>query len=499
MSNAADEQVDYRTRLHELLKNDFRLLIGGELLPAASGKTMATTSPFDGSHLAEVPIAGKQDVDRAFDAARSALPDWRNTPLNRRVALVRQFAERLRERAGDFGILDAADGGNPVTAMIGDARMAADWLEHFAGIAFEVKGETLPSMTESWLMTKREPYGVVGRIVAFNHPILFAASKIGPPVLMGNTLLLKAPDQAPLSTLLMAEIVNEIFPPGVINLLSGTGAETGDALVRHPGIKRMSLVGSVETGRRVQATAAEVGVKQVSLELGGKNAMIVCPDADLDKVVEGAANGMNCHWSQGQSCGSISRLFLHDDIHDEILARLVERLGRIVIGDPLAAETQMGCLVSKKHYEKVTGYVDAGKQDGARLVTGGGRPEGDEFAAGFFLRPTVFADVDMSMRIAREEIFGPVLSVLRWSDLDDAVAKANSLSLGLTGAVWTKDIKTALTVADKLDTGYVWINGTGTHFLGAPFSGHRNSGTDSEESIEELQSYTQVKTVNIAF
>ena len=354
-----------------------------------------------------------------------------------------------------------------------------------------------------WLLTRREPYGVVGRIIPYNHPILFAAGKLGAPLVTGNTLILKAPDQAPLSALLMAELAQEIFPPGVVNILTGTGALTGDALVRHPQVKRIGLIGSVETGQRVQRAAAESAIKHVSLELGGKNPMIVCADADLKAVVEGAAFGMNCHWCQGQSCGSTTRLFLHDSVHDEVLERLVTRLRSIRIGHPLDPGTEMGCLVSQAQYDKVTSYIQKGHEDGARLVTGGGKPAGEAFQDktlqdGFFVEPTVFADVDMSMRIAREEIFGPVLSVLRWNDLDDVVAQANDVPYGLTGAVWTKDLQTALSVADRLDTGYVWVNGSGSHFLGAPFSGHKNSGTDSEEGIEELLSYTQSKTVNIA-
>ncbi|MDF2050480.1 aldehyde dehydrogenase family protein [Arthrobacter sp. Cr_A7] len=489
---------DNQQALDGLLKREWKMLIGGELVGSLSGETMATASPHDGRHLADVPLAGTDDVNRAVDAAKAAFPSWRDTPLVERAALVRIFADKLQERSQDLGLLDAADVGNPVTAMVGDVNIAAEMLRYQAGVAFEVKGSTLPSPNRNWLVTRREPYGVVGRIVAYNHPIMFAASKIGAPVVMGNTLVLKAPDQAPLSTLLLAEIVREVFPPGVVNLVTGTGAITGDALVKHPDVKRLSLVGSVETGRRVQAAAASVGVKQISLELGGKNPMIVCPDADIESVIQGAASGMNCHWCQGQSCGSITRLFLHEDIHDAVLEGLVTRLRSIQIGDPLDPTTQMGCLVSQQQYDKVAGYVQAGKDDGARLVTGGGRPRGAQYEDGFFVEPTVFADVNMGMRIAREEIFGPVLSVLKWRDLNSVIEQANGLSYGLTGAVWTNDIKTALTVAGELDAGYVWINGTGSHYLGAPFSGHRNSGTDSEEGIEELQSYTQLKTVSIA-
>jgi len=489
---------DSSAELQVLLKRDWRMLIGGELVGARSGQTMETRAPYDGSFLANVPLAGPEDVEAAVQAAKAAFPAWRDTPLTGRVALIRQFAARLLERSREFGLLDAADVGNPVTAMTSDVALAARWLEYQTGVAFEIKGETLPSMSRSWLLTRREPYGVVGRIIPYNHPILFAAAKLGAPLVTGNTLLLKVPDQAPLSSLLMAELLQEIFPAGVVNILSGTGAVTGDALVRHPEVKRIALIGSVETGQRVQAAAAEVAVKHVSLELGGKNAMIVCADADLDAVVEGAAFGMNCHWCQGQSCGSTTRLFLHESIHDEVLQRLVRRLRSIRIGHPLDADTEMGCLVSQAQFDKVTSYIAKGLEDGARLVTGGGRPAASELVDGFFVEPTVFADVDMSMRIAREEIFGPVLSVLRWSDLDDVVAQANDVPYGLTGAVWTQDLQTALSVADRLDTGYVWVNGSGTHFLGAPFSGHKNSGTDSEEGIEELSSYTQSKTVNIA-
>jgi acyl-CoA reductase-like NAD-dependent aldehyde dehydrogenase len=245
------------------------------------------------------------------------------------------------------------------------------------------------------------------------------------------------------------------------------------------------------------ASAASAGIKHVTLELGGKNAMIVCPDADLAAVVEGAAFGMNCHWSQGQSCGSTTRLFIHDSLHDQVVAGLTDRLKSIRIGHPLDPDTEMGCLVSQSQYDKVMGYIESAHNEGARLVTGGGTPEGDDFAKGFYVEPTIFADVDMSMRIAREEIFGPVLSVFRWTDLDTAVEQANELPFGLTGAVWSNDINTAISVADRLDTGYVWINGSGSHFLGAPFGGHKNSGVGTEEGVDELESYLQCKTVNI--
>ncbi|MFC7661383.1 aldehyde dehydrogenase family protein [Pseudonocardia benzenivorans] len=248
--------AELRVELQVLLKRDWRMLIGGELVPSVSGETMTTSSPSDGQLLGTVPSAGEPDVERAVRAAQAAFPAWRDTPLTERAAVIRRFALVLQEHARELGLLDAADVGNPISAMIGDVAMAARWLEYQTGVAFEVKGSTLPSMSRSWLLTRREPYGVVGRIIPYNHPILFAAGKIGAPVVMGNTLVLKVPDQAPLSALFMAELAAEIFPPGVLNVISGTGAVTGDALVRHPEVKRIALIGSVPTGQRVQAAAA---------------------------------------------------------------------------------------------------------------------------------------------------------------------------------------------------------------------------------------------------
>ncbi len=487
----------YEERADALLKREWGMLIGGEIVQAGDGETFETKSPADGRFLASVPFAQRTDVDRAVEAAKAAFPSWKRTPLVQRAAKFRELTSVLRENAQELGILDAIDSGNPVEAMIGDVNMACGGLEYITGVSMEVKGQTLPSMTANWLLTRREPYGVVGRIVAYNHPILFAAWKLGAPVMMGNTLVLKVPEQAPLSSLYMADLIKDIFPPGVVNIITGDGPTTGDALVRHPEVKRIALIGSVETGQRIQASAAETGIKHVSLELGGKNPMIIFPDADLERVVEGAAFGMNCHWCQGQSCGSTTRLFLHESIHDEVVEKLIQRLQKIRIGHPLDPETEMGCLVSEAQYNKVMSYIELGKQEGARLVQGGVKPQGDVFEAGFYVEPTVFDGVTMEMRIANEEIFGPVLSVLTWTDKEEVIREANSVEYGLTGSVWTRDIQTAFEVADRLDTGYVWINGSGSHFLGAPFQGHKSSGTDSEEGIEELYSYTELKTVSI--
>ncbi|MEW6471027.1 MAG: aldehyde dehydrogenase family protein [Actinomycetota bacterium] len=488
---------DNQLRTKELLERPWRMLVGGELVASQNGTTFETANPATGEPLAVVPFAGASDVDRAVTCAETAFPAWRNVPVVERSRLVHELVARLQASAADLGLLDAVDSGNPVTAMVRDVELSAALSTYMAGAALEVKGTTVPASAEHLHLTIREPYGVVGRIIAYNHPILFASHKIVPPLLMGNTVVLKAPEQAPLAPLLLGELIREVFPPGVVNIVTGDGPTTGDALVRHPRVKRIALIGGVDTGMRIQHAAAEVAVKRVSLELGGKNAMIVLPDADLDAAVTGAVAGMNFSWSQGQSCGSTSRLFLHDSIHDAFVERLVDRVGQLRIGDPLDPDTEMGCLISPEHHDRVMGYVASGLEEGAHLATGGRPPAGEIFARGCFLAPTVFTGVTDGMRIAREEIFGPVLCVLRWHDVDEVVRRANGLQFGLTAAIWTRDVDAALRMARAVDAGYVWINGSSRHFPGVPFGGHRNSGTDSEESIDELLSFTEQKSINV--
>ncbi|WP_205672373.1 aldehyde dehydrogenase family protein [Ammoniphilus sp. YIM 78166] len=480
-----------------VLDREWKMLIGGELVEAQEGETFGSYSPATGEFLAAVPYAKREDVDHAVEAAKAAFPAWSKTPVLERVRMVRELIALLKEKAEILGLIDAVDSGNPVTAMIGDVHLAAAMLDYQCNAAMEVKGATIPSTSQHWHITRREPYGVVGRIIAYNHPILFAAAKIGAPVLTGNTLVLKVPDQTPLAPLLLAEYIKDIFPPGVVNIISGDGLTTGDALVRHRDVKRIALIGSVQTGQRILRSAAEVGIKHVSLELGGKNPMIVFPDADLDKAVEGAANGMNFSWSQGQSCGSTTRLFLHQAIHDEFVEKLRRRVEGIRIGQPLDPETEMGCLVSEAQFDKVNAYIQLGRDEGAECITGGGRPHGAEFEKGYFVRPTIFTQVTNDMRIAQEEIFGPVLSVIPWSDEEEVIRLANATDYGLTAAVWTQNINKAFSSIDQLQAGFTWINGSARHFIGVPFSGHKSSGLDSEEGIEELISFTQNKTVNV--
>ena len=480
-----------------VLRDQYDCLIGGELVPSSSGKTFGTINPATGEKLADVPACDAEDVHRAIEAAHLAFGSWKNlTPLQR-AGYCRRFAERLRVRVETYAMLDALDLGSPLRAMRKDVVAAAALNEWYAGLAPEIKGETIPANAQTLNFTVREPYGVVARITPFNHPIMFAA-RVAAPLVAGNTLVLKPAEQAPLSALEMAHDVKEIFPPGVINMICGDGLSAGMPLVKHPLVRRIHFTGSVEVGREIFRAAADE-LKTLSLELGGKNPMIVFPDADIEKAVAGAFNGMNYCWSQGQSCGSTSRLFLHKQIHDEFLERLITKVKAARIGLPTDESTDMGCLVSQKHFDKVMSYMELGKREGARLVAGGGRPSQLELARGFFVLPTIFDGVEQSMRLAQEEIFGPVQAVLSWGEEAEVVRMANSLRFGLTASIWTRDFAKAYRMAREIEAGFVWINDSSRHFPGVPFGGTKQSGFGREESLADLLSYTQLKSINVNF
>ncbi len=488
----------YSEKIQKLVQEKERMLIGGEWVRSRSGQTFSTLDPATEEKICEVPLAVEGDVKRVVEVAWGSFAEWRKLDPFERAQKVSALANALRQHAEDFALLDAIDSGNPVTAMKGDVLMAAAIMDYFAGLAGELRGEILPGKTGMLHTVFQEPYGVVVRIIPFNHPIFFAACKIAAPLVTGNTVILKPAEQTPLSALEMGKYVQEIFPPGVVNIVTGDGPVTGTALVKHPKTKRIALTGGVDTGRNVLKLAAEQGIKFVTLELGGKNPMIVFPDVEIAKAVESAVVGMNFHWCQGQSCGSTSRLFLHRKIHDEFLDRLIQRASGIKIGLPLDPGAEMGCLVSREQYEKTLHYIELGKNEGAVLVAGGARPKGEIFTKGYFVEPTIFDRVEMSMRIAREEIFGPVLSVFAWESYEEVIKQANSVDYGLTASIWTRDLSLAYHTAAQLEAGYVWINGSSRHFLGVPFGGYKQSGIGREESLEELLSYVQTKAVNTA-
>ncbi len=458
------------------------------------GGSVENFSPASGESLGYVAEANAEDVEAAVAAAHEAFLSWRGTVPSVRGNALREVAAVLREHKEELALLDAIDCGNPVQALMRDVDIAAELVEYFAGLVYELRGATIPMGDGIVNMTVREPYGVCARIVAYNHPIMFTASRFAAPVGAGNTVIMKPPVQAPLSAYRLAELIDGIFPPGVFNVLSGDKA-CGEALVTHPLVPRVTLIGSIPTGRAISRAAADQ-LKHVSLELGGKNALVIYPDADLDRAIAGAVKGMAFAWC-GQACSSTTRLFIHEDIHDDVLEGVLREIRSYRPGDPTDPATTMGAIVSKAQFDKIMEYIEIGKSEGARLVAGGGRPADGSLDGGYFIEPTVFTNVNMNMRIAREEIFGPVLSVLKWRDEDRMFDEVNSVEYGLAAGIFTQDLATAHNAARRVEAGYVWINNAASHFFPAPFGGYKQSGNNKEECFEELLSYTQMKNVYI--
>lgn len=476
------------------LPNHRGLYYGGGWHEPVGGTYLPTFEPGRGLPLCDVAESSAQDVDLAVAAARKGFIVWRDVPPLERARILKEAAEIIRTHADELGTLDAANCGNPVAEMVRDAKAAATQMDFFAGLVTEMKGATIPMGAENVNLSIRQPLGVVARLLAFNHPFLFCGAKMAAPLAAGNALIIKPPAQAPLSTLRLAELLDGLLPPGVFNVVPG-GVEAGASLAAHPGIAKVALIGSVAAGRAVMRAASDT-IKPVLLELGGKNALIAFPDSDPAAVARAVVAGMNFTWC-GQSCGSTSRAFLHADIHDAVLDLVRDAISQFKPGLPTDPATTMGALVSKAQHDRTLSYIEAGKSEGARVVCGGDVPADPALAGGFFVNPTVFADVTPEMTIAREEIFGPVLSVIQWSDESEMIETVNSLDYGLTCSIWTRDLVTAHRTAQAVEAGFVWINEVGKHFTGAPFGGVKQSGIGREGSLEELLGFTQEKNVHI--
>ena len=467
---------------------------GGAWHDPLSGRWHDTVNPSTGESLGRVATCSGADVDAAVVAARRGFLEWRAVAPLERARILRRVAQLLRDHANELATIDAANCGNPVREMVSDAMIAAAQMDFFAGLVTEIKGASIPMGPDVVNFSVREPVGVVARIVPFNHPFMFAAGKSAAPLAAGNVVIIKPPDQSPLSALRLAELMDGLLPAGVFNVLPGD-RDTGAALASHKDVAMVALIGSVAAGRAVMRAASET-VKPVLLELGGKNALIAYPDADPDEVAGAVVGGMNFTWC-GQSCGSTSRAFVHQAIYDSVLERVKERVRAFKPGIATDPATTMGAIVSQTQLERVLGHIDSARNEGARLLCGGSRPADPALAKGFFVDPTVFVDVTPSMRLAREEVFGPVLAILKWSDETRMLADVNAVDYGLTCSIWTNDLSTAHRTAMTVQAGYVWINEVGKHFLGAPFGGVKQSGFGREECLEEMLRFTQEKNIHL--
>lgn len=478
----------------ELYGRRWNLSIGGRLTPSRSSGVYEDVSPINRQVIARVPDGTEEDVAEAAQAALSALDAWRATPVRERARLVLAMADIIENNADELALIDSLDIGACISQMDHDVVAAVTQLRMFAGLAIEQKGITIPA-SPNLHYTEREPFGIVARIIPFNHPMMFAASKMAAPLIAGNAVILKPADIAPLTALRLAELFTGVLPDGVLSVVVGAGPRVPQAIVATPDIRRIGFIGSERTGRSIQRDAADAGVKYVSLELGGKNALIAFPDADVDEVARGAVAGMNFTWS-GQSCGSTSRLLLHESIADEVVARVSELMSALRIGSPLDRDTDVGTMASQAQYDKSMRYIRLARAEGAVVLVGGDQhPRGLE--NGLYVAPTLLNQVTPDMTIAREEVFGPVLSVLRFTDEQQAVDIANDVDYGLTASIWTNDIRRAHRVARRVQAGYIWVNGSSQHFPGTPFGGVKSSGIGREESLEELLSYSETKTVHV--
>ncbi|OJU83167.1 MAG: betaine-aldehyde dehydrogenase [Solirubrobacterales bacterium 70-9] len=485
------------TALLDLEASDLRLLIGGERVDASSGERFDVLNPATGETIATVPAGTSDDVDAAVAAARAALPGWIAMAPAARAELLWNLGTRIAELSEELATLEAMDNGKTRgDALMVDIPLASEIFRYYAGWATKIEGSAIPTAggLAQHVYTIREPVGVVAAIVPWNFPLLMCAYKAGPSLAAGNTLVIKPAEQTPLAALRLADLVAEVgFPPGVVNVVTGDGPNAGAPLAAHPGVDKVTFTGETTTGQKI-LDASKGNLKRVSLELGGKSPSVVFADADIDAAVEGTYGAV--YFNQGQCCIAGARVFVHEDVHDAFVEKLLAKLQSVKLGSGLDADTDMGPLVSAEQAERVAGYIAAGREEGAHELAGGGPAElGGEHANGYFVKPALFTDVNPEMRVMREEIFGPVGMVSRFSEEDEAIAGANDTVFGLASGIWTRDVKRAHRVASQIHAGTVWINTYGFFDVAVPYGGFRMSGYGKELGKEALDPYLQTKSV----
>lgn len=478
------------------LKDHYGLLINGEWTAAEGEREFETTNPATGEHLAWCADASAADVDRAVAAAQAAFPVWAATSPADRAALLLKIADRIDAAAADLARVETMDNGKPIreTTLV-DVPLSSDHFRYFAGALRADEGEAVMIDDKTLSLVLREPIGVVGQIIPWNFPLLMGAWKLAPALAAGNTVVIKSSSTTPLSLLVLGEIMNEVLPAGVVNIITGRGAVTGQAMLDHPGFAKLAFTGSTEVGYDV-ARAAANRLIPTTLELGGKSANIYFADCDMDRAIEGAQIGIL--FNQGQVCCAGSRIFVQDEIYDEFVGKLVEAFKAVKVGDPLDPTTQMGSQINRRQLEKIVGWVEEAKKEGARVAVGGEPADIPGFEKGAFMQPTLLVDVTNDMKVAQNEIFGPVACVIRFKTEEEVVAMANDSEYGLGGAVWTRDINRAFRVARAVQTGRMWVNTYNELPAHTPFGGYKKSGIGRETHKMMLEHYSQHKNVYIS-
>jgi acyl-CoA reductase-like NAD-dependent aldehyde dehydrogenase len=482
--------------MRRYILKSYRMWINGEWLPADSGKTYQAVNPATEEIIAKLPLGDRSDVDKAVSAAKKALPAWSGKTQAERSHILEQAAAKLREHINEFAEIEALDHGTPL--KIGKNILmpgAIDSVEFAAQTSRAIHGEYIAAMENALSYVKPEPIGVCGIITPWNVPLNEVTSLMSATIATGNTCVVKPPSIDSLSALRMAEILQETaLPPGVVNVITGPGGTAGEALATHPDIAAIGFIGSGETGKRIMSCAA-ASVKNVSLELGGKNPFIVLHDADVNEAVDGAV--FASFFNSGMVCAAPGRYYVHDKIYDEFVEKFINKARRVIVGDPFDENTFMGPVVSAEHRDSVERYIESGLQEGASLVMGGKRLTEPPFDKGYWIMPTVFTGVTQNMKIAREEIFGPVACMMRFTDEDEVVDLANDNTYGLTASVWTKDIKKGVRMADQINAGTVWVNEHILKLVELPHGGFNESGIGKEAGIDGIKEFLRKKLIHI--